>query len=160
MVPLTESGLRASRLQELEHRTGAVTRRKLTPSSAKETGLKDIEILLGMRLFLVLRCVQLFLFQYLFLGFLHILSTFGTHALTSVLNLSSGTGFPSWWAFERQVTAVIRFQRRTHRQVCGRCCNTPYCRMNPTALVAPSRCLELDLDLEPRYQRPSRQFLQ
>jgi hypothetical protein len=48
--------------RELMHRTEQVTRRRFIPSSAKKTGLKDIEILLGMRLFLVLRCLLCFLF--------------------------------------------------------------------------------------------------
>ena len=47
---------------ELVHRTREVTIHRFTPSSAKQAGLKDIEIVLGMRLFLVLSCLLRFLF--------------------------------------------------------------------------------------------------
>ena len=46
--------------RELVHQQ--VTRRKFTPSSAKKTGLKDIEILWWVRLSLVLLCLLCFLF--------------------------------------------------------------------------------------------------
>jgi len=50
------------KVRELVHRTKDVTINRFTPSSAKQAGLKDIELLLGMRLFLVLRCLLCFLF--------------------------------------------------------------------------------------------------
>jgi hypothetical protein len=50
----------------------------------------NIEIPLWVRLSLLLFCLLCFLLCYLFLGFLHIFSSFTTHVSTSVLNSFSG----------------------------------------------------------------------